>query len=304
LGEKIMFSEQVRLLLDIQPENVENSLFTQAQETLAAVLPQGTPLNEQTLNEQTLGERWAKWQATYTRPIETVLPQLRQAFTYLSDYWPKAAEIDLELTTKNQRVSYQPYSVYLPANMTVRVDRLLHSAANWTAMSAIVTATADRCESGETESAVWLNYGPQQLLAQGLPYALLLAAEPYQAIIPSMLEALDAPAVPASDLQNIHLAEDALRWVDANAALMLHGGGIRPRVLRRYLMQHKLVSQDTAETLLDRIADPFKAAHVFAPLIGGPLIKAWLDKNNMTFDGLLKDPPVPSTMLFEVRFGD
>jgi hypothetical protein len=294
LGEKIMFSEQVRLLLDVQPESVDNSLFIQAHEMLADVLPQDTSLIES----------WTNWQAAYTRPIEAVLPQLRQVFSYLSNYWPQAAETELELIPKIQSVRCQPYSIYIPANMPVRVDRLLHLAASWAAMCAVITANAGRCEDGETESAVWLNYGPQQLLAQGLSHSFLLAARPYEAITPSILQASEVPTIPASDLHNIHMAEDALRWVDANAALMLHGEGIRPRVLRRYIAQHKLVGQEAGEALLDHLANPFKAAHIFAPLIGGPLIKAWLDKNNMTFDSLLKDPPVPSTMLFEVRFGD
>jgi hypothetical protein len=65
-----------------------------------------------------------------------------------------------------------------------------------------------------------------------------------------------------------------------------------------------LGGQEAGEARLAHLASPFKAAHIFAPLIGGPLITAWLAKNNITFDSLLKDPPVPSTMLFEVRFGD
>ncbi len=294
LGEKIIFSEQVRFLLDAQPESVNSTIFIQSQEALDVVLSQSG----------TLLDRWLAWQAAHTRPLADVFPQIQQAVTYLSQFWPKAAEFDLQLIDSGNKVHCQPYSIYLPANMLVRVDRLVHLAAKWTAMCGMITAVANRYQNGQTESAVWLNYGPQQLLVQGLPPSLLSAADPYEAIIPIILRALHIPAIPAQDLRNIHLAEDALRWVDANAALMRHGEGIRPRVLRRYLMEHKLVDRPTAEQRIEQLADPFQAANIFASLIGEPLIKAWLEKSKLTVDDLLKDPPVPSTMLFEVRFGD
>lgn len=294
LGEQIIFSEQVRLLLDVQPESVDISAFSQAQEGLAAILPEGDTLNQ----------RWLDWQAAYTLPLKVVLPQLRQAFIYLSNFWHKAVEFELKLTAQGQNITYQPYTVFLPANMEIRVDRLVHLAAEWAAMCGMVTAAASRYEAGETESAVWLNYGPQQLLAQGLPPSFQLTTEPYDETIPSIMQALKLPAISARELQSIHIAEDTLRWVDANIALMLHAEGMRPRVLRRYLMGHKLVDQETAVNLLDRLSDPIQAAHVFAPLIGGPLVRAWLDKSQTTIDELLNDPPVPSTMLFEIRFGD
>jgi hypothetical protein len=119
-----------------------------------------------------------------------------------------------------------------------------------------------------------------------------------------LLQAAGLSAVTVRQLQAIHMAEDALRWVDANVALMLHGEGLRPRVLRRYMMGHKLVDKETAEAQLTCLADPFQAAHTFAALIGGPLIKTWLAQSQTTIAGLLSDPPVPSRMLFEVRFGE
>jgi hypothetical protein len=69
-------------------------------------------------------------------------------------------------------------------------------------------------------------------------------------------------------------------------------------------MAHKMVDMETAENRLAQLADPIHAAHIFAPLIGGPLIKAWLAHSQHSVADLLADPPVPSTMLFEVRFGD
>jgi hypothetical protein len=296
LGEQIIFSEQVRLLLDVQPESVDSLVFSTAQEGLATVLPGGGDLSQ----------RWIDWQAMYTMSLEDVMPHIRQVFDYLDRYWPERVDFNFNLvvTSKSQMITYGPKTICLPAAMPVRVDRLVHMAAQWGIMCGMVSAAAQRYEAGESESAVWLNYGPQQVLAQGLPLAILSASNPYDELIPGMLQAAGLPTIAARQLQAVHMAEDAMGWVDANVALMLHSEGLRPRILRRYMMEHKLVEKDTAENQLHQLADPVWAAHIFSRLIGGPLIKTWLDKSETTIANLFNDPPVPSTMLFEVRFGD
>jgi hypothetical protein len=206
--------------------------------------------------------------------------------------------------TQAKVIAYRTEAVYLPADWPVRIDRLGHLAVQWGVMSGMVAAVAQRYEAGETECAVWLNYGPRQVLAQGLPFAILSDLNLYDEFIPTLLEQAGFPSISGEQLQAIHMAEDALRWVEANVALMLHGEGLRPRALRRTMMTNKLVDLQTAENQLTQLANPIYAAHLFAPLIGGPLIKAWLAQRQQSVIDLLADPPVPSTMLFEVRFGD
>jgi hypothetical protein len=106
------------------------------------------------------------------------------------------------------------------------------------------------------------------------------------------------------ELQALHLAEDALHWAAANAALLLHGEGLRSRAVRRYLMNQGLFDADSADRLLMDLVKPVYAAHVLAPLMGGPLLKAWLAHQKRSPDELLADPPPPTTMLFELRFLD
>jgi hypothetical protein len=287
MGEQIMFSEQVRLLLDVQPESVDSSVFAAAQEGLTAVLPGG----------DSLSQRWADWQAAYTTTALAILPQLQQALRVLDQ------PCDIILT-QAEAIAYRPGKVYLPTVWPIRVDRLGHLVAQWGVMCGVVTAVAQRYEAGQTECALWLNYGPQQVLAQGLPAAILSTLNLYDEFIPHLLQDAGLPAIAAGQLQAIHMAEDALCWVEANVALMLHGEGLRPRALRRYVMANKLVDGETAETLLTQLANPIYASHLFAPLIGSPLIKAWLAQSQQSVTGLLADPPVPSTMLFAVRFDD
>jgi len=287
LGEQMMFSEQVRMLLDVQPESVNSSVFETAQEGLTTILPHGDSLNQ----------RWVDWQTTYTTTAQDILPLLLQTL-YALDQNCKV------ILTQAKAIGYQPGELYLPADWPIRVDRLGHLVVQWGVMCEVVKAVAQRYRAGETECAVWLNYGSQQVLAQGLPSAILSDLNMYEELIPILLCDAGLPAIHAEQLQAIHKAEDALGWVEANVVLMLHGEGLRPRALRRYMMAHKLVDMKTAINQLSQLIDPIFASHIFAPLIGGPLIKAWLHQSHQSIDDLLADPPVPSSMLFEMRFGD
>lgn len=286
LGDTIMFSEQVRLMLDVQPEGVGSEVFEAAHEGLTAVLPEGDSLTQ----------RWADWQAACTTSIANVD---LTGFENLSDLVPYEF-----ILTEADKIAFRPGKVCIPANYAVRVDRLGHLAVQWGAMCGMVTAVYQRYQSGETECAVWLNYGSQQVLAQGLPFAILSDLNLYDELISRLWQQTGLPNIQMEQLQTIHMAEDALGWVEANTALMLHGEGLRPRALRRFVMANKLVDGETAESLLTQLANPIYAAHLFAPLIGRPLVKAWLEQTQHAVADLLADPPVPSTMLFAVRFGD
>ena len=300
-NEHIIFSEQVRMLLDVQLESVDEAFFQAAHETLAAVLP----------GNGSLAERWAAWQATYTVPVSKAMALLPPLLAELGLQWQKDAQqkispIAVKIAEGIEEIAYQPGKLTLPAAGSVRHDRLFHLAARWGhgGLHSLYQAVAQRHVAGEREEAVWLNLGPDQVLAQGLSRAWLPSLNLYGSAIPELLEAAGVTAVPAAELQAIHMAEDALQWALANAAILLHGEQLRPRAVRRYLMANALCDQETAVAHLERLSHPTHAAHVFAPLIGGPLIQAWLAQDDHSLNDLLTDPPVPSTMVFAVRFGE
>lgn len=303
-GERIIFSEQVRLLLDIQPESAGEAVFQTAHETLAALLPGDDPLPE----------RWAAWQARYTLPVEQTLPLLQQALDYLQlpESWslklvlqaPSSLKVAVVKTEETAPVSYQAGQLRIAAHASLRTDRLYHLALEGVVGHILHQAAEQRYRAGQAEEAVQLKVGPGQVLAQGLPPALLSQLDLYPKAIPAILAQAHLPVVASDQLQAIHLAENALHWATANAALLLHAEGLRPRAVRRHLMANGLHTQEQAELILDEIIEPTRATHVFAPLIGGPLLTAWLAREGHTVAALLTDPPAPSTMMFEVRFGD
>lgn len=302
-GEQIMFSEQVRLLLDLQPESVAEEVFQTAQETLAANLSGSGPL----------AERWAEWQASYTIPATVGLPLLSKALNTLRERLGvnnllTARAVHMVETEVDGSLAYQPGQLVVSKAATFRADRLYHLVARWGygGLHSFYTALVERYAAGqgEVECAALLNLGPDQVIAQGLSPALLPELDLYPDIIPALLAQAGLPVVAPEQLRAIHLAEDALQWVVANAALLWHGEGLRPRAVRRYLMTQGLLSQKCAETILDDLVNPIYAAHMFAPLIGGPLLKAWLAQGNRSPADLLSDPPAPATMVFELRFAD
>ncbi len=300
-NEQIIFSEQVRMLLDVQPESVDEAFFQTAHETLTAVLP----------GSGSLGERWAAWQAAHTIPVSkalTLLPSLlaELRLRWQTDAQQKITPITIKTTAENAAIVYQPDELTLPADGVVRIDRLVHLATCWGpgGIHSLHTAAKQRFNDGAGEEVVWLNMGPDQILAQGLSLAWAPSLDLYENTIPELLALAGLAVLPAAELQAIHMAEDALQWALANAAVLLHSQGLRPRAVRRYLMANALCDQDTAVAHLERLSNPAYAAHVFASLIGGPLIKAWLAQNDHSLNDLLTDPPVPSTMVFAVRFGE
>jgi hypothetical protein len=342
-NERLIFSEQVRMLLDLKPEGVDEAFFQTAHDTLSAALPGSGPpcpactwggagtlarvaarpgLRQRagkpgraggTERGSGLAERWVDWQARYSLPATTVLPLLAEALNTLRA-WPGAAkpltegDIKLVETGGNGSLSYQQGELHVPREATLRVDRLYHLAARWGYGGAhsVHTAMARRYANGEgdVECAVILNLGPDQVIAQGLPLALLSDLDLYSTAIPAMLRAAGLPDIASQHLQAIHVVEDALQWGLANAALLLHGEGLRPRAMRHRMMANALLPLETTNRILEGLADPVHAVHVFAPLIGGPLVKAWLAQEDHSVSTLLFDPPVPSTLVFEVRFAD
>jgi hypothetical protein len=300
-GERLIFSEQVRLLLDLKPESVDPTFFETAHDSLAQALPGSGPL----------AERWAEWQAQQTisgqaaRPLLAgVLETLRERFgpdSLLTSEKLKIVEVDGEGPP-----FYQPGELHLPRSAAVRVDRLYHLAVRWGygGVHSFYSALAKRYRAGEVECAVFLNAGPDQVIVQGLPVAVLAELDLYVTAIPRLLQAAGLPDHEADRLQVIHTAEDMLQWGAANAALLLHAENLRPRAIRRHLMANALLSRDLADRLLAELSDPVQAAHVFAPLIGGPLIKTWLVQGDHPVSTVLADPPVPSTMVFELRYGN
>lgn len=281
MGEQIMFTEQVRMLLDLRARSFRFQGFAE----------------------------WATWQATYTMPVTTALPLLSAAVESLRERLA-AHPFDLEtrdlLTQGDMQVVavegdgvpfYQQGQLCVPEQGTLRVDRLYHLAARlgYGGTHTMHTAMRQRYAAGEAECAVLLNFGPDQVIVQGLYESLLPKLDLYATAIPALLQAAGLPAN-AEQLRRIHAAEELLECSKANAALLLHQEKMRSRDVRSYLARSGLMTRQQAGRLVREVADPLRAAHVFAPLIGGILIQQWLRNDDHSISALLTDPPVPSRM--------
>ncbi|MCB0211012.1 MAG: hypothetical protein KDJ52_16860 [Anaerolineae bacterium] len=285
-GEQVMFVEQVRLLLDLPPESAGELIFQTAHEGLATCLP----------GSGALAERWVEWQASHIIPIDQAQPLLNQALDTLRTLL--GHDNPLVIPPPDD-----PAVADFSTGATVRADRLFHQAAQIIVEHTLHMTAARRYAEGQGESVVLLNQGPEQVIRQGLPQAILAGVDIYTDVLPKLMNRANLPPLPAADLQAIHLAEDALAWAVSNTALLLHSEGLRPRALRRHLTANALISSAEANDIMDKLADPIEAAHIFAPLIGGPLLTTWLGHRKHTLSDLLLDPPVPSMLLYEVSKG-
>lgn len=308
MGEQLIFSEQVRFLIDLKAESASEALFEAAHEALSEMLPRASLLMR--LRGKKLDKRWVEWQAAYTLPATEVQPLLIDVLARLAEWLRTKHALPTEpirvvLIEGDGDPSYAEGELRLPEQASLRVDRLYHLAARlgYGGADSLYRASKQRYAAGEAECAVLLNLGIAQVIVEGLHQALLSELALYKTAIPELLEAAALPAIEPEQLQAIHTAEDALQWSQANAALLLYSENLRARAVRRHLMSNALMTRQQADKVLQELADPVRAAHIFAPLIGAPLIKAWLTQSKSSLSTLLTDPPVPSTMLLEVRFG-
>gem|GEM_PF-6670455 len=238
------------------------------------------------------------------------MPLLQEAVTTLHPVVADGSEpIELLLgePSDGPTFAYHRGTLAVNANAKLRLDRIYHIAAQWGHGGLHSIYSALRCrydDQQDAECTLLLNLGPDQVLIQGLPHAVLAGFDIYESVLPALIQQAGHINIDSEELRAFHLIEDALQWVQANVVLMLHSEGLRPRAVRRHLTDTALMSREEADALLTILGDPIRAAHEFAPRLGGALIQHWLTKSDCSVAALLADPPVPSTMLFELQYQD
>lgn len=305
-GESMIFSEQVRMLIDLQPQGAEEGIFDTALQTLDQLLPN---------QDEELADRWSTWQAQMTLPAIDALPFLKEA---LETFTPLAGDSSATLNVALQEsiagddpISYQRGTLAIDPTTPLRIDRLFHEAARWQSLHLFESSLRHRYDqaTSDAECALRLNLGPDQVLINGLPQLLLNSVDLYESALPALLnkagfDQINQAQLSINDLRAIHIIENAMQWVRANVALMLHAEGLRPRAVRRHLSTAALLDRETADATAERLADPLVAAQTFAIQLGASLVPKWMEQNELTITELLADPPVPSSMMFDVKFAD
>lgn len=308
LGGQILFTEQVRMVLDVTPEAVADDVFEQARQALELLLPGRGPL----------AERWRRWQASVTITSEEAAPLLRQALAFgrerfrhlgLTDGLDESVTVVLKAGGPVPAVTSLgdgQSTITLPAGGAVRADRLLHLATRlgyggWHTW--FLAAQARFRSRMLPDGCVVTALGPHCVLVEGLAGLLceqLLHQGGYAWLLGRLQAQTGLPRLPVDELQAIHAAEDALAWIAGNVALLLHTQGIRPRGVRHYVTARTPLDPAAAERLIEEALHPLERYRLYARLIGPHLVRRWVGQGDDPLARaarLLVEPHVPSDLL-------
>jgi len=105
------------------------------------------------------------------------------------------------------------------------------------------------------------------------------------------------------DIAVMHLREVVVVVVYANAALLLHRDGRRPKEVQDYIARQALASPEEAAKAMEFIQDPLCRSYVFGYSVGAALLAPLLEGPDRVanFARLLSEPFTPTQVRQWVR---
>lgn len=313
-GESIAYTDEVRLLFDIEPVRTPDSSFEAAIAELDAIVPGSGPLPD----------RMTAWRKqfqlspeTALRLIDAIQPEIRRRTLEL-------VQLPADEGIEYRFVQNQPWSGYnwylgqgksrvelntdLPIEANRLTDLLCHEGypGHHTEHTLKERLYLDH---GFGEHAIQLINTPACIISEGVASLaeevlfdkdeIILFRHEY--VYPVAGIKVD-PELEAA----IRSASGALRAVPSNAALLLHAH-LRPKAeVLAYLMCYGLVTEQSAAKRLEFISDPLWRAYIFTYHAGYNLLRAWLEagpdavsleERRLRFRTLLTDQVYPSLIV-------
>ncbi|WP_433016109.1 hypothetical protein [Kribbella sp. CA-294648] len=301
-GEQRSYADEVEGCYGVRPEHTDESVFAQAHKRLDDLLP----------GAGSLGERFDQWRSATVVPPElierlttAVIDEAREQTRALVDL-PKGEGIELEFV---RDVSWSGYNTYL-GNMRGEVS--VNVGQPLPAMDLLVTVLhetypghqAERsCHEhhlvrgrGLVEETLVLGPAPQSVISEGigqLAPQLLLAGEGGV----RFAEILQRAGIAIDLARELAIAEarEQCRWVDVNAALMLHEAGATVEEICAYVEHWAAVPPELAANLVRFVNDPSSRSYVLNYPAGLRLVAGYVAGDPAKFRRLLTE---------QLRIGD
>lgn len=311
-GVAVDYLDEVRTFFDIEPVATPAAVFDDAVRALDEALP----------GEGDVAARMIAWRQQFEVPVAIA----REAIAPIADEARRRTAAFVELpdgeAIEYAFVSDKPWSGYnwylgncrslvelntdLPIRLNGMLGLLCHEGyPGHHTEHAIKEQTLYRAH-GYGEHAIQLINTPECVISEGiatLAETIVFPdgeAETWQAAHVYPLAGI--PGDPTREAQ-IALATRQLRALSANAALMLHAGGVPEDEVVAYLMRYGLCDEREARHRLRFIADPLWRAYVFTYHAGRDLLDAWLARGDRRarFARLLREQMTPSGIAAELR---
>lgn len=294
-GERRTYPDEVEGWYGVRPTRTDEAVFAAAHERLDELLPGQGPL----------AERFERWRnATVVPPdrIErlsrAIIEEARKQTTEFVDL-PEGERI--ELAFPNDDVPWSGYNTYL-GNLSGKIE--VNVGLPLPAFDLLLTALhetypghqAERSlhehhlvrGEGKLEETLVLAPAPQSVISEGIgqlaPYVLLDGPHGHRFAEILRDEGIDLPRELA-----IAKAREPLRWVDVNAALLLHENGASEADAQTYLERWGALTPELAGRVLRFVSDESSRTYVINYPAGFQLVAAHVNGDHARFRRLLTE---------------
>jgi len=285
-GEEFAYSDEVRLLFDIEPTRTPEATFDAAITALDRLLPGRGDVAERMIAWRQLRQVTPE---TARRLIDLLVPEIRRRTQAMVEL-PPGEEVEFRFVTDQPWSGYNWFlgggrsRVELNTDLPIDASRLpgllCHEAYPGHHVEHSLKEAILYHVQGRGEHAIHLINTPECVISEGIATLAEVAIFPPEESIRVRAEvvfpAIGLAADPAQEVA-IGQALGALRGVAGNAALLRHEEGRPAAEVIDFLRRYGLVSDGEAQQRLRFIDDPLWRPYIFTYHAGHDLLGAWLE---------------------------
>jgi hypothetical protein len=306
-GEKLSLVDEAKLLYDLSPTWVDETVFDELHRTFDDLLPAGESLQER---------MEAKKRETLV-PVEKLEPLLLEIVAELRrrtrDRFPLPAQesVELQFVTGKPWWAYNAYEGNYHSRIEVNLD-IPYELAFLASLMAHEGYPGHHTEQVSKEINLrrdkdWLEYSitllnsPACVISEGIAtraLTVLLTDDEWISWHQEVLFPLAGlPQLEARLEYELMRAKIKLIAVNGNAAILRHDGGASEAEVRAYLKRYRLATDEEAQKSFDFLNDPLLRSYIFTYHLGGELLDALFaaqSDRDTWFRHLLTEPITPN----------
>jgi hypothetical protein len=305
-GEQLDFVEEVELCFDITPQLVDEAVF----EGIHAAMDRLFPGEGSVLNRVIAWKKGVEIEPNRLLPVlELAVEETRRRTSILFDL-PPGEEVSLRLVQDEPWTAFNWYlgsytsqidvNTDLPVSIDLPTPLVTHEAYPGHHTERAMKEHRLYHQGARAEHAVLLSLAPESVIAEGIAMSaesMIFSPEELETFLHERLNPLAGlPDVGVEQQMGWAKADDELRVVGANAALLLHEYGRPPDEVRKYMERYMLHTPRAVAKGLEFIQSPLWRAYIFNYTMGKQLLAPLLEGPDavVNFRRLLSEPFTPT----------
>jgi hypothetical protein len=296
-GESRSYPDEVAGCFGVRPEHTDEAVFAAAHERLAELLPGAGPL----------AQRYQRWEESIRVPTERIEPTIAAVLAVARRQTgdlvelPDGESVTLEIVRDEPWLANCEYLGDLHSRISVNVS-LPMSAIELLILTLHETYPGHHTEGCCKEEALVRGRGLLEETMVLVPTPQSLIAEGIGTLAPDMLLDRDGGGAELAaivhdagvdfDLAHALAVRRTLwpcRWVDVNAALMLHDRGVGEAEVLAYAQRWGLLSPQLAAHLIRFLTEPTSRTYIISYPAGNELCGAYVAGDPQRYRHLLTE---------------